>query len=127
MHVGFEQNVYKLHYFLLYTSKLSKHYKHIIGYHEKSKRKQPILPYISPQIYTLIGYLSLITFPYLNNSAGTGINATARKPSKLFPQPKPNVSYIVGPASGSRAPKRQRRAVIPAMAEAANWGKQSIM
>ena len=50
-----------------------------------------------------------------------------KKPNILFPQPSPKLSYIFGPASGSMAPKRQRRAVIPAMAEAAYCGKQSIM
>jgi hypothetical protein len=76
--------------------------------------------------YTLIGYFSRMTLPYLNNSAGTGTNAIARNPSRLFPQPNPRVSYIVGPASGSNAPNKHRRAVMPAMAEAANCGKQSI-
>jgi hypothetical protein len=32
-----------------------------------------------------------------------------------------------GPASGSRAPNKQRSAVIPAMADAAYRGKQSII
>jgi hypothetical protein len=45
----------------------------------------------------------------------------------LLPQPRPSDLYILGPASGSRAPKRHRSAVIPAIADAANCGKQSIM
>ena len=75
----------------------------------------------------LIGNLSLTFFPYLNNSAGTGINAIAMNPNILFPQFRPSVSYIEGPASGSKAPKRHRRHVIPAIADAAYCGKQSIM
>jgi hypothetical protein len=75
----------------------------------------------------LIGYFSRITFPYLNSSAGTGMNATAKKPNILLPHPNPSDLYIDGPASGSMAPNKQRSAVIPAMAEAANCGKQSIM
>jgi hypothetical protein len=55
------------------------------------------------------------------------MKAIARNPSMLFPQPSPRDSYIFGPASGSIAPKRHRNAVIPAIAEAANCGKQSIM
>lgn len=76
---------------------------------------------------SLIGYFSLITLPYRYSINGTGMNAIARNPSMLFPHPSPNDSYIFGPASGSMAPNRQRSAVMPAMAEAANWGKQSIM
>jgi hypothetical protein len=75
----------------------------------------------------LIGYLSLTVFPYLNNSAGTGINAIAMKPNMVFPHPRPRVAYMLGPARGSMAPKRQRRHVMPAMALAAYCGKQSIM
>ena len=71
------------------------------------------------QFYNFTGYLSLITFPYLNNNAGTGINTTPRKPNMLFPQFSPKLWYIFGPASGNTAAKRQRRAVMAAMAEAA--------
>lgn len=78
-------------------------------------------------LHTLIGYFSLIVLPYLNSSAGTGIKAIAKNPSILLPHPKPSVSYILGPARGSSAPNRQRRAVMPAIADAAYCGKQSIM
>jgi hypothetical protein len=74
-----------------------------------------------------MGYFSLTTLPYLNNSAGTGINAIAMNPNILFPQPRPSVLYILGPASGSSAPNRQRKHVMPAIALAAYCGKQSIM
>ena len=80
-----------------------------------------------PTVYILIGHFSRMCFPYLNSKAGTGINATAKKPSILFPHPSPIVSYMLGPASGSRAPNKQRSAVMPAIAEAAYCGKQSIM
>jgi hypothetical protein len=75
----------------------------------------------------LIGYFSLRVFPYLNSNAGTGIKATAINPSILFPQPNPIVSYILGPARGSKAPNRERIHVIPAIALAAYCGKESIM
>lgn len=74
-----------------------------------------------------MGYFSLTTFPYLNSIAGTGINAIATNPSMVFPHPSPIDSYIAGPASGSKAPNKQRNRVIPAMALAAYCGKQSII
>lgn len=77
--------------------------------------------------HSLRGYFSLTTFPYRNNNAGTGTNAIAMNPNILFPQPNPSDLYIDGPASGNTAPKRQRSAVIPANADAAYCGKQSIM
>ena len=55
------------------------------------------------------------------------MNAIAKNPSILFPQPRPKLLYMLGPASGSIAPNKQRSAVMPAMAEAAYCGKQSIM
>lgn len=68
-----------------------------------------------------------MSLPYLNNSAGTGINAIAMNPNMLFPHPRPRDAYMDGPARGSMAPNRQRRQVMPAMADAAYCGKQSIM
>ena len=41
------------------------------------------------------------------------------KASREFPQPRPRVAYIFGPASGKKAPTRERRTVLAASAEAA--------
>lgn len=51
----------------------------------------------------------------------------AMNPNTLFPQPRPNASYIEGPARGRNAPKRERETVRAAMPEAAKEGKLSIV
>jgi hypothetical protein len=121
-----------LHAFSLHPSLHYKIYKYMPSrssttYLGVSCTLPKLFPRPPTQNYTLIGYFSRIVFPYLNSSAGTGMKAIARKPSMLLPQPSPRLWYILGPANGRRAPKRQRSAVIPAMADAANCGKQSIM
>lgn len=57
--------------------------------------------------------------PYRINNHGTGISATAMNPSKLFPQPSPSLAYIGSPASGKKAPRRERTTELAASAEAA--------
>ena len=51
----------------------------------------------------------------------------AMNPSTELPQPRPNAWYIEGPASGRKAPKRDRATVKAATPEAANVGKESMV
>jgi len=48
-----------------------------------------------------------------------GIMPKAMKASRLFPHPSPNLSYILNPQRGSKAPKMERRTVFAAIADAA--------
>lgn len=59
-----------------------------------------------------------IASPYLMNKNGMGIMMTEMNPSVEFPQPKPSLSYKGAPARGKKAPKRDRRIVAAARAEA---------
>src|SRR4051812_2206092 len=58
--------------------------------------------------------------------AGAGTNAKAMKPKREFPQPRPSVAYILGPASGINAPNKHLMEVRPAIAEAANGPETSM-
>lgn len=60
-----------------------------------------------------------IRSPYNLKKIGTGMNANAMNPNKLFPQPRPRASNMDKPARGSTAPKTERRTVLAAIAEAA--------
>lgn len=57
--------------------------------------------------------------PYFINRIGTGISATAMKPSRLLPQPRPSLSYMGRPARGRTAPRMERTTELAARAEAA--------
>ncbi len=60
-----------------------------------------------------------MALPYLENKMGTGMNASEMKPSKEFPHPRPSDAKSLGPASGSRAPNRDREATRTALPDAA--------
>lgn len=53
---------------------------------------------------------------------GIGTKASARNPSSEFPQPRPRLSNMAGPASGRKAPTSDLVAVKVALAEAAYAG-----
>lgn len=53
------------------------------------------------------------------------MKATAMKPSKLLPHPKPSVLYISVPASGRHAPHIDLMTVLAARAEAEYVSKES--
>ena len=67
----------------------------------------------------LFAALILMRSPKIQKKMGTGIHATAMKPSSELPQPIPSASYMLGPASGSRAPMRERNTVAAALTDAA--------
>jgi len=67
----------------------------------------------------IMGDLVLIPSPYLQNTYGIGVIARATKPSRLFPQPLPSLSYIGWPARGRAAAMIDRMIVAAAMADAA--------
>ncbi|KAL8772106.1 MAG: hypothetical protein Q9194_004707 [Teloschistes cf. exilis] len=46
-------------------------------------------------------------------------NARAMNAKRLLPQPRPKLSYIIGPARGKTAPSTERRTVAAASADAA--------
>lgn len=51
---------------------------------------------------------------------GNGASASAMKPNKLLPHPKPRASYIDNPANGNTAPATDRTTVLAASELAAN-------
>lgn len=51
----------------------------------------------------------------------------AMNPSALFPHPNPRDAYMLGPAKGRKAPKRERETVNAATPDAANAGKESMV
>lgn len=48
--------------------------------------------------------------PYLSKKNDVGAKASAIKPRRVFPQPRPSVSYKGVPANGIVAPKTHRKA-----------------
>jgi len=67
---------------------------------------------------TLNRLLFLMRSPYRMKTKGMGIMATAMNPSTEVPQPRPKDSYMAGPASGNKAPNRDRNTVLAARADA---------
>ena len=67
----------------------------------------------------LMGYLILISSPYLTIRKATGIRGNETKASKLLPQPRPRAWYILRPQRGSTAPKILLTTVLAARADAA--------
>ena len=64
--------------------------------------------------------------PNFQNSNGIGTIASAINPKTELPHPRPNASYIDGPARGSNAPRSDRSTVLAASAEAEWIPKASI-
>ncbi len=72
--------------------------------------------------YQSLSFMSnflLMLSPYRFRTHGTGIHASAMNPKRLFPQPRPRVSYIFGPARGKTAPMTLRISVLAARTLAA--------
>lgn len=67
----------------------------------------------------LISNLVLKYSPHFSIAHGTGNNPMAIKANKLFPHPRPKVSYICRPARGRTAPKTLLISVFAARALAA--------
>jgi hypothetical protein len=57
--------------------------------------------------------------PNFQKTRGIGAKATAMKPRSDVPHPTPRASYMLFPANGSSAPRRERETIAAAVAEAA--------
>lgn len=78
-----------------------------------------VLEYMCDQKSTLVNLLCRILSPKVQKMKGIGMKATAMKPRSDVPQPKPSELYMLLPASGSTAPKSDRKTVDEAVTEAA--------
>lgn len=82
-------------------------------------------PELSPQSFTWnFGFVRILS-PYVLKRIGMGTMARLTNANKLLPQPSPSTLYMCRPPRGSRAPKKERRTALAAMAEAACTVKAS--
>src|SRR3954463_8583369 len=71
--------------------------------------------------HSLTGHLVRIVSPYRTKIKGMGIIAAAMNPRRVFPQPRPSLWYMVGPAKGRNAARTERRTVFAAMESIIDW------
>ncbi|KAL8967485.1 MAG: hypothetical protein Q9197_005400, partial [Variospora fuerteventurae] len=94
---------------------------HMCTYHcYATTPNTPFTPFLPPALNQRSkGNLFLNPSPYQKNTSGIAPKASAMNAKRLFPQPNPKLSYMLGPASGRTALSRERRTVAAARADAA--------